>query len=296
MIFSHVSEVNRLPGAAPVMPSPSRILTVSPNYFDVEYVINPHMEGQVGSVDRARALSQWKELSDIYTSLGFDVQVISGRQGLPDMVFCANQSLPFIDENGGRQVLMSRMANPQRAGEVNYIEDWYRSAGYRIHHLPAAGIKDFEGMGDALWHPLRKFLYGGYGHRSSLEAYSFISSLWNVDIAVFELPDPDFYHLDTCLCTLDEKTALYYPGAFTLQGVELLNALIPDLIAVPEFEARKKFACNATCPDRKHVLIEPGSPETVEELKKRNFTVFETPTAEFMKSGGSVFCMKMMAW
>jgi N-dimethylarginine dimethylaminohydrolase len=247
-------------------------------------------------VDKDLARVQWERLRDIYLELGFDVQVIAPAKGLPDMVFCANQSLPFIDAQGRHHVLMSIMANPQRKDEVAHIRAWYKQAGYTIHELPKNTIRDFEGMGDALWHPGRRFLYGGYGHRSAPEAYDFIDALWNVDVAIFELPDPDFYHLDTCLCMLNETSALYFPGAFTPEGDELLRKLIPNLIAVPEDEARRKFACNATCPDGKHVLIEPGSTKTVAALQKAGFTVLETPTGEYMKSGGSVFCMKMMVW
>jgi N-dimethylarginine dimethylaminohydrolase len=296
MIYRKRSDVKTSPLAAAPMPLPSNIITVSPDYFDVEYVINPHMQGNLGSVDKDLAQVQWQRLVDIYRELGFNVHVLPGVEGLPDMVFCANQSLPFIDENGRREVLMSIMANPQRKDEVAHIQTFYEAQGYRIHMFPAGAVRDFEGMGDALWHPGRKFLYGGYGHRSAPEAYTFISALWNVDIAIFELPDPDFYHLDTCLCMLSETSALYFPGAFTPEGDELLRNLIPNLIAVPEYEARKKFACNATCPDGKHVLIEPGSPKTVGALQAAGFIVLETPTGEFMKSGGSVFCMKMMAW
>jgi N-dimethylarginine dimethylaminohydrolase len=296
MIYERASVLKTTPLQAPVMPLPRRILMVDPAFFDVEYVINPHMQGHIGNVDKDLARVQWERLRDIYRELGFDVQVIAPAKGLPDMVFCANQSLPFADGSGKHHVLMSIMANPQRKDEVAHIRNWYRQAGYIIHELPKNTIRDFEGMGDALWHPGRRFLYGGFGHRSAPEAYDFIDALWNVDVAIFELPDPDFYHLDTCLCMLNETSALYFPGAFTPEGDELLRKLIPNLIAVPEVEARRKFACNATCPDGKHVLIEPGSAKTVAALQKAGFTVLETPTGEYMKSGGSVFCMKMMVW
>ena len=39
-----------------------RILVCRPEFFDVAYVINPWMEGQIGRVDRARAQAQWQAL------------------------------------------------------------------------------------------------------------------------------------------------------------------------------------------------------------------------------------------
>jgi hypothetical protein len=37
---------------------------VEPTHFDVTYVINPHMEGKVGTVDKAKCMDQWWMVSD----------------------------------------------------------------------------------------------------------------------------------------------------------------------------------------------------------------------------------------
>ena len=39
----------------PAMPRPTRVLMTTPDHFRVAYVINPHMEGNLGTVDRDRA-------------------------------------------------------------------------------------------------------------------------------------------------------------------------------------------------------------------------------------------------
>jgi N-dimethylarginine dimethylaminohydrolase len=75
-----------------------------------------------------------------------------------------------------------------------------------------------------------------------------------------------------------------------------LRALIPDLIEANEHEAEHLFACNATCPNGKDVIIQAGCAVVNAELRKRGFTVHEVSTDEYLKSGGSVFCMKMMVW
>jgi len=38
-----------------------RFFVCHPSFYGVEYVINPWMEGNVGSVDAALALRQWDE-------------------------------------------------------------------------------------------------------------------------------------------------------------------------------------------------------------------------------------------
>lgn len=278
------------------MPVPGEALMVTPEHFAVEYVINPHMEGHVGSVDKARAWSEWEQVKAAFEAAGVRVHAIKGAAGLPDMVFCANQSLPFIDKDGNRHVLMSLMHAEPRKDEVPHIEQWYRRNGYLVHHFPPGVTRDFEGMGDALWHPGRRLIWGGYGFRSSLEAYTTVSQMFDVPVIALELPHPSFYHLDTCLCLLDEATAIVAPDAFTTDGMALLQALIPDLIEARGDEAHSLFACNATCPNGRDVIIQAGCHQVNAALRERGFAVHEVSTTEFLKSGGSVFCMKMMVW
>ena len=46
--------------------------------------------------------------------------------------------------------------------------------------------------------------------------------------------------------------------------------------------------------ESKQLFFKKGSTITVDVLKKEGYDVVEIDTSEFMKSGGSVFCMKMM--
>lgn len=269
---------------------------VDPQYFDVEYVINPHMEGHIGGVNKRRAIEQWQDMRDTLRAIGLEVHVIDGQPGLPDMVFCANQSLPCLRDDGSKEVVMSIMHADQRKGEVPFVEQFYRAMGYSIHHLNATDITDFEGMGDALWHAGRGLIWGGYGYRSSLTAYEAVNSIFDVPVIALELVDPAFYHLDTCLCILNERSALYYPAAFTDEGVQILKAFFPNLIEVGTDEAVNGFACNALSPDGKNVLIHSGLTQTTGKLEALGFQIHEIDTSEYLKSGGSVFCMKMMLW
>ena len=280
----------------PTMPLPKKALMVTPRYFSVEYVINPHMADNVGRVNKLEARNEWDVLKSTFEQVGVEVHTIEGQEGLPDMVFCANQSLPYLDEDGGREVIMSIMHADERKEEVPYIEQWYRQNGYEIHYLDEDKIEDFEGCGDAIWHTGRRLLWGGYGYRSSVTAYNEVSDIFGLPVIALELVDESFYHLDTCLCVLDEKTALIYPEAFTDGGLELINALFDTVIHASKYEATSLFACNATCPDGKNVIIQQGCTDVNKNLRDNGFSVHEVSTYEFLKSGGSVFCMKMMLW
>ena len=295
-VITSISELDFTLESLEEMPAPRKVLIVNPEFFDVEYVINPHMKGHIGDVDKEAAYREWNELKTAYYKLGFYVHEIPGDPEYPDMVFCANQSLPNITTDGTRQVVMSVMHAPQRKGEVPIIEKMYEESSYEIVYLDETRFRNFEGMGDALWHYKKRLIWGGYGYRSSKEVYAHISETFNTPVIALELVDEKFYHLDTCLCILNEETALIYPKAFTEEGLALIRAFFPTVIEASTYEAEELFACNATCPDGENVLIQEGCNEVNEALEEEGFIVHEFNTTEFLKSGGSVFCMKLLLW
>ncbi|MEM0961862.1 MAG: arginine deiminase family protein [Bacteroidota bacterium] len=282
--------------ALPAIPRPGRVLLTSPDHFEVAYVINPHMEGNIGDIDSDRARQQWESLKAAYERIGVETAVVAGVPGLPDMVFCANQTLPYETPGGERGVILSRMHAPQRKPEVEHYERFFRGEGYEVHGLDADLPGDFEGMGDAIWHPGRYLLWGGYGYRTDPQVYDRIVDALGFPVVTLRLDDPDFYHLDTCFCPLDEDTVLYYPGAFDEDGLQSIRRHFSRTIEAPEREAHTLFACNAHSPDGVHVLIQEGCVETTAHLRANGFEPIELDTSEFLKSGGSVFCMKLMYW
>ena len=66
-----------------------------PSYYDVEYVINPWMKGNLGGVDRDEAVREWDSL---YRTLSkqAEVEIIEPEKGFPDMVFTANADKNII--------------------------------------------------------------------------------------------------------------------------------------------------------------------------------------------------------
>jgi len=295
MVYDNVSDIDFLRSDVPTQDLPGHVLMTNPRHFEVTYVINPHMAGNVGTVQVEKALSEWTHLRSAYADLGFDVQEIEGAEGQPDMVFCANQSLPYQLPSGETGVFLSQMNAPQRQGEVAFYESFFQAIHARVRKL-SSDICRFEGMGDAIWHPGRFLLWGGYGFRTDRAVYSEIASAIGVRVLTLLLEDPDFYHLDTCLSVLDENTALIYPGAFQREGLDLIRSVFPRVVDAPEGEARTLFACNAHCPNGTDVLIQKGCDETMAALSQNGFRPIPVETGEFLKAGGSVFCMKLMYW
>jgi N-dimethylarginine dimethylaminohydrolase len=290
------AELARLDLAAlPARPEPQRVLMCTPDHFDVVDVKNPYMAGNIGRVDRARARAQWRELAAVFRRLGHEVVTIAGQPGLEDMVFSANQTLPGMDPDGRPYVVLSYMRHESRRREVPHYRAWFAERGYAIRELGAeAGF--FEGQGDAIWHPGKQLLWGGHGPRTSYRAYAELASLLDVPVIELELVHPAFYHLDTCFCALSPEAALAYPAAFDDESLALLRAAFPRLIEVGEHDAGACFACNAHCLDGRTVVLQRGAAQTVAALRAAGFETVEVETGEFLKSGGSVFCLKMMVY
>lgn len=242
-----------------------------------------------GKVDQEKAMQQWQAISEVYESIGIEVEVIEGQPGLPDMVFSANQTLPFV-KDGKPGVILSNMFAKERQGEVQHYADWFKEYGYELHVLP--GEEAFEGMGDNVYHADGSFIWAGYGHRSSPVHHAFVEEVTGKDLKPLKLVYEFAYHLDVCLAVMNKDCALVLRQAFDDEGWAMLNEVYSDLIEMTEEEFHN-FVGNAHCPDGKNVILQQGSERIVAELQKRGFTVHEVDTSEFIKAGGSVFCMKL---
>ena len=277
--------------------SPSRVLMTSPEYFEVIYAINPYMKDESGNlkqVDRGLAMKQWQILKDKYISLGMKVDVLPGVAGFPDMVFCANQSLPFWDvEKNKPAVIMSHMRSEFRQGEVETYSKWYRQNGYIVHELPQRALS-LEGNGDALVHPGRKLIWGGWGPRTDRDVYKEITNISGYDVIPLPLMNPSFYHLDTCFSILDENTVVIQPEAFDELSSKMIFEVFENVIETSIADCSTFFTGNCHSPNGKDVITHKGCDRFDAELIKKGYDVHPVDTSEFIKSGGSVFCMKMM--
>ncbi len=270
------------------------LLMCPPRYFAVVEAINPHMVtrgGELQQVDASRAGKEWQALVDVLRKEGQRLEFIEPAAGLVDMVFCANQSLPYLDGNGRLSVLMSRMATPRRMNEVEFFRRWYAERGYREVSFEHDAQDTWEGMGDLLWYPGFHVLFAGCGPRTTRGAVERLPELLQCPVILLELKDPRFYHLDTALALLGDGAALACSEAFKPRSMELLRALLPGLIELPPGECLEGFACNAQALSGGRVVLDARCVDTKARLESRGFKVLTVETGEFRKSGGSVFCM-----
>lgn len=262
----------------------TRLLVCRPDYFGIEYEINPWMR-LTNRVDHGRAVRQWHELMRVFEE---DLCVVLERMppvpGLPDLVFTANAGFVV-----GRTAVVSHFRHPERQPEEAHFGRWFRGQGYDV--LTIEEELYFEGAGDLLG--FSEYWFGGYRQRSDIRVYPVLSEHFHREIIPLELTDSRFYHLDTCFCPLSGGELLYFPTAFDPYGQTVIAERVPDHLrcAVPEDEALK-FACNAVCVG-KHVVLPAGCPTTQAWLRRRGYETHPVQLDEFMKSGGAAKCLTL---
>ena len=274
---------------------PAGVLLCPPDHFDVVDVKNPCMEGRAGSVDRDLAHRQWDALRAAFAGAGATVEVVEAEPGREDMVFAANPTLTGLDSNGRRVCMLGRMRHESRRAEVAAYAAWFAERGYEIVDPLPEGIL-FEGGGDAIHHPNKPLIWAAYGPRTDFEAHEHIARAFDRSVVSLPLVDERFYHLDTCLCALDATTALWYPAAFATLAQNALRGAFETLIEVDEEEATGAMACNAAAFDSRTVVIDQRAVRTIVALEEAGFRTVAVDTGEFLKSGGSVYCLKQFVW
>ncbi|MDJ0694375.1 TIGR00300 family protein [Mastigocoleus sp. MO_188.B34] len=267
------------------MSSPIRFLMCSPEHYDVDYVINPWMEGNIHKSSQQRAVEQWQKLYHVLKDKAI-VDLVPPEKGWPDMVFTANAGLVL-----GETAVLSRFLHKERQGEEPYFKKWFENNGFTVHELPQD--LPFEGAGDALLDREGRWLWAGYGFRSELDSHPYLAKWLDIEVLSLRLIDERFYHLDTCFCPLANGYLLYYPGAFDSYSNHLIEMRVaPEKrIAIKEADA-VNFACNAVNVES-IVIMNKASDNLKARLAEVNFQVIETPLTEFLKAGGAAKCLTL---
>ena len=137
-----------------------KVLMSSPEYFKVEYSINPWMvAGATVELDLAK--TQWNNLKSTIENAGAEVKIVPPSEDYPDLVFTANSGI--IKD---KDVLIANFKYQERRGEEDLYMNWFSNNGYNVGRIPSEF--KFEGRGDAFVYG--NYLVGSYGIRSDKEA------------------------------------------------------------------------------------------------------------------------------
>lgn len=260
-------------------------LMCPPELYDVNYVINPWMEGNVNRSCRKQAMAQWEQLHRALAEVA-QVELVEPQAGSPDMVFTANAGLVHRGV-----VALSSFLHPERQGEEPHFRKWFDDSGFGVCEMPRA--TPFEGEGDALFAVDSSCLWAGHGIRTRQSSHRHLSQTWGVEVVSLRLIDPRFYHLDTCFCPLFGGYVMYFPGAFDAASQSRIQAHYPQekRIAVCEADALN-FACNAINVGHT-ILLNQISRQLCQRLQSLGFQVEQVLLSEFLKAGGAAKCLAL---
>ena len=263
-----------------------RILMCPPDYFTVDYVINPWMAGHESQLDINLAKRQWCELRDAISEYA-EVVEIEAVPGLPDMVFTANAGAVY-----GDKAIASHFIPDERRPEEQHFKQWFRENGFDLLDLDEK--IGFEGAGDCLRDRRGPWLWTGYGFRTEIEAHAEIARYFDdLEVISIKLVDSRFYHIDTAFCPLTDGFLMYHPPAFDYDSRIAIESRVPPhkRIIVDTMDAGN-FACNAVNVGEM-VFLNKASEPLKARLMLAGFTVREVGLSEFLKAGGSAKCLTL---
>lgn len=259
-------------------------LMCSPEWYDVGYVINPWMAGNLHSPTRDLAFAQWRRLYAALQKIA-DVRLLHPKAGSPDMTFVAHAA---VVNHGVAAV--SSFAHAQRQPEEEYLRQWLTENGFLEWRTPRETA--FEGEGDLLFSPDGLRLWAAHGARTCRYSHRHVADAWHVPVTSLHLVDPRFYHLDTCFAPLQGGYVAYYPGAFDACSNDKIEAAYaPDMRIVASEAEAVHFGCNLIDVGRDVILHETGfgnrENSVAARLRARRFNVVEVDLSEFLKGGGA---------
>jgi N-dimethylarginine dimethylaminohydrolase len=104
--------------------STATLAMCQPQYFQVDYSINPWMhptDWRSQSIELLKkAQSGWNAMYQVFLSLGVSIQLVPPEEGLPDMVFTANAAV-VLD----KKVLLSRFRYQERQREEKHFAAFF---------------------------------------------------------------------------------------------------------------------------------------------------------------------------
>ena len=271
-----------------------RIVMCRPDNFEVSYTINPWMNPDAWDANRERlaeqAMEQWERLHRNITNLGAHVDLLTPQPGVPDMVFTANAAIVLDGK-----ALLARFLDYERQLEEEHHVTFFEGLKAKgliddVATLPHGMFQ--EGAGDCLWDRARQMFWAGYGQRSRREACDIIADHFGKKVVALELVDSRYYHLDTCLATLATGHIVYFPPAFSSDGLDLLAHEAGGqewLIAADEKDAAK-LSVNLVNVGT-DIVMAVCSLEFEARLEDVGFQVIRSPLPAFCLSGGAAACL-----
>jgi len=188
-----------------VMNFPFSLSAKEPNNIWMEELKPEELE-----INCPKAYKQFMDLYNFIAGQGL-VYLLPSKGDFQDQVYVANLGLHLPHIKDRNVMLLSNYTSEPRRGEEWVGKEFFDMMGYETFVCPFK----WEGVADLKY--LKDNIYvGGYGQRSTLEAYDWMEQNFDMKIIRLEMLEPYLYHLDCSVFPLtNEKTmvctSLYTP-------------------------------------------------------------------------------------
>ena len=289
---------NTTPSKSPALSRMIRLL-IDPSHFQVlpeQLGENPYIHGSLPHHER-KTRAQHQAVARAFQHSPVMVERLPPTQTpLSDIVFVANGGLA-LPRLGRPLILLPNMKYAHRRAELPYLVRMFRAL--RIPTIPYPGRRPFEGQAELKWFHGGTKAIGGYGQRSTKQAFAELDHLFTrlygakekPEILTVKLISPTYYHLDVAMLEFDDTKCVIHRRAVSPRDLSRIQAFL-GVENVTVIDTEDSFCLNAVVDGPTlitHKLTDPAVKPLLERVTRRR--VKQVDTSEFEKSGGSVRCM-----
>ena len=164
------------------------------------------MSSEELKVNRGKAYKQFMDLYNFISGAGFVCNLPSHGNKFQDLVYVANMGIYLPHIKDSNNIIMSNFTSPPRQGEELVGKPFFELMNYKTHDCPYK----FEGEADLKYLHGNNYI-GGYGIRSSKEAFEWMEEKFDMNIIKLEMVDEYLYHLDCNIFPLSKSKTLVCP-------------------------------------------------------------------------------------
>jgi len=234
--------------------------------------------------DPQKAMSQHRQMVEVYEKAGVRCHFAEADEGLPSSVFTRDSS--FMTPWGA---VITSIQTPPRRRDYAVASEFYRNAGIPIWKWVTAG--HFEG-GDFVILKPGVALLGWSGNRSTKEGAEQVSG-WlremGWEVLISPIP-PQFVHMDACVVMLEKGLALVCEDALPPYAIDYIKEKHGIEVITVAYADCVKLGGNVVSLGNKRVLSMSHNINVNRQLEERGFTVFAVDYDQFALGGGGVHC------
>lgn len=277
-----------------VMNFPFTLSAKEPNNIWMEELKPEELE-----INRPKAYKQFMDLYNFMAGQGL-VYLLPSKGDFQDQVYVANLGLHLPHIKDRNVMLLSNYTSEPRRGEEWVGKEFYDMMGYETFICP------FKWEGEADLKYLKDNIYiGGYGQRSTLEAYEWMEKNFDMKIIKLQMVEPYLYHLDCSVFPLTSEKTLVCSSLYSEEELKELRKYT-KIIDVSEDDAfggitnsvrlGNMILCASNISELKKddelYTLEKHKIDTLEKIcgdEGMECVIFNL--SEFMKSGALLSCM-----